>query len=166
MPQQYNSRSESQRIQRLFQAVDEWVERDSGYVLNVAFPANRGRDGTFLGLDVAREFYHALYDGQEGRLVHEGWDGVIALFCDNTKASYLYFRFKFLISYLEGGRGAENVASFIEAIGRDEESHWEVIPQDEQVISASFHCDHSRSFTNLPGQQRLEIALARSRVPR
>ncbi len=89
-----------------------------------------------MGLDVAREFFSVLYDGPEGRLLQEGWDGVIALICDNTRASYLYYRFKFMMSYLEAGRGTERIETFIEAIGRDDKSHWEVIPPGERVYSA------------------------------
>jgi len=91
-----------------------------------------------LGLDVAIEFYRVLYDGREGTLLQEGWDGVIALLCDYTRASYLYYRLKFLISYLEAGRGTETVETFIEAIGRDDKSHWEVIPTEERVHSTQF----------------------------
>jgi len=87
-----------------------------------------------LGLDVSREFSRVLYDGDEGRLPYM-WDGVIPLLCDNTRASYLYYRFKFTVSYLEAGRGTETVGTFIQAIERDEESHWEVIPQNEKVYS-------------------------------
>ena len=74
-----------------------------------------------------------MHDDNEGKPPYDDFDAVIALLCDNTRASSLYYRFKFMVGYLEADKGMSNVGAFIKAIEKDTESHWEVVPQNEQV---------------------------------
>ena len=76
---------------------------------------NYSIDKTYVGRDASKEFYRVLFDGDDDKLPFSV-DSMLALLCTFTKASHLYYRFKFLIDYLEAGKGTEPIQVFMKAI--------------------------------------------------
>jgi len=95
---------------------------------------NREKDGTFVELDVSRVSCLILFGDDER--VYQQKDAQIALLAEHSKASDVYHEFKFMVSYLEAGRGTEPIRTFIQAIKQDInfKTHWQV-SENEEVYS-------------------------------
>lgn len=63
-------------------------------------------------------------------------DSTIALSSTFSLASDLYHRYKFLVNYLEAGKGINPVQTFIQEIRQDTiaRPHWQISPSEEVYL--------------------------------
>jgi len=124
--------NEVDRLERIFQPIDAWIGSPNINAASETVQANYKIDGSLMGRDVVREFLRILYDNMGDSLWFATEFHIVAS-AARTKASDLYYQFKFMVDFLEAGRGAEPVRCFLRAIKQDQEAsrHWEVSPADE-----------------------------------
>ena len=107
----------------------ETIDSSAGLLDLNRLTANYLIDQTYMGRDVSKEFYQIMFVGDIGTLPSR-IDCAIAMNCMFTKASHFYHRFKFLIDYLEAGKGMEPIQGFMKAIRSIPQ--WQ-IPANEEV---------------------------------
>lgn len=124
--------SEADRLAQIFEDIDSCA--DSGGGLS-AILDNHSRDRTYTGRHVSKEFNGIIFDNDDDKLPSK-MDSVIAMTSGFQKASNLYYRYKFLIGYLEAGKGTNPTEKFIQEIRQDIEvsPHWQISPTKEVYI--------------------------------
>jgi len=124
--------SDADRLAGVFRNIDTWKEEGPHFDVLTAMQNNHSIDRTFMGHEVSKEFNLILFDDDDDKL-HLQREAVIALYAHRFKVSDLYHQFKFMVSYLEAGRGTEPIQSFIQAIKQDANvsAHWQMSPREE-----------------------------------
>jgi len=98
--------------------------------------ANCFRYKSYIGPDVSREFCNVLLDGGKDVdvLPLQVECGIVPTL-DQTKASDLYYRFEFLLGYLEAHQDNKTkpIQTFIDTIQQDVEArqHWPISTEEE-----------------------------------
>ena len=134
--------SDANRLAAVFRTIDTWVEpEDPNFHLITAMSANREKDGTFVGLDVSKEFCLILFGYKEK--LYQQKDAQIALLAEHSKASDVYHQFKFMVSHLEAGGGSKLIRTFIQEIKPDI-NYWQVAEEEEvySLVIISFLHDY------------------------
>ena len=126
--------SEANKLASVFQTVDTWSGL-SGSTALTAMGNNYSIDQSHIGLEVSKEFYSVLYGGGDGKLPSTV-SMRLGLFFISFKASDIYHQFRFLVRYLEAGKGNQPVAPFIQAIREDRfaSPHWQISPNEEVLL--------------------------------
>ncbi len=125
-------------IAEIFDEVDTW----RGKVWSTKMAANYSRFKSYLEPNVSREFCSVMLDkSKDPKVLPLHVECGIAAILGEIKASDLYYRFDFLLRYLEAhpDNKTKPIQTFIEAIQQDVKTrrHWP-ISTEEEVGSQSF----------------------------
>src|SRR5260221_5792176 len=100
--------SEADRLAEIFEDLDTCANSGGGLA---AILDNHSRDRTYTGRHVSKEFNSIIFDNDDDKLPSK-MDSVIAMTSGFEKASNLYHRYKFLIGYLEAGKGTNPIEKY------------------------------------------------------
>jgi hypothetical protein len=127
MPQRPPSESD---VAEIFADIDAWVGHPDRVAAGMA--NNPSIDGTYVGLEVSQAFMSIMFDGDDDLLPNR-LDCLIAWSSTLTKASDLYHRCKFLVRYLEDGKGTNKIRDFLQEIREDNEvsPYWPTSKESE-----------------------------------
>lgn len=126
--------SEAIRLADIFQEINTWAgnPNKAGAGLTGNFSINR----TYIGPEVSKAFKSIMYDGDDfNDLLPNRVDNLIAWGSVSTKALDLYYRYKFLVGYLEDDKGTQEIKDFIKEIREDKEAspHWKITSKETEV---------------------------------
>jgi len=124
--------SETDSLADVFQDINTWAGDPNTAADGLA--SNFSEDRTYVGSEVSKAFKSIMFDG-DNDLLPNRVDNVIAWSSISTKALDLYYRYKFLVGYLEADKGTEKIADFIREIKADDETspHWKISSKESEV---------------------------------